>query len=624
MRTITDLLKGRFAVLGIIVCVILGGLAVQLWTMQILRGTQYASAAESNRIREVSLPASRGRILDAKGRPLVTNRAVMAVTAQPAISTEATLVARLSAVIDVPVAEIQKRLASFRQERLAPRVLRTDVPIATVAFLKEHQTEFPGVDVIESAVREYPGGSLAAHVLGYAGEVSEDQLDAGAAGTVPPDARIGDIVGKTGVEAFYDQALFGEKGFRRYEVDNQGRPRKILAEGEPRAGKDVELTIDKDVQAVAEKALANALAEAHRQNFTKARAGAAVVIDVQTGGIVAMASVPTYNPRTFLNGITDAQWKSLNATSSDFPLNNRAIMAAYPPASTFKGITAAAALKEGIAKAGSYFYCPGRWTGLGKAKSDAKWCWLHSGHGAEDLVSGIVNSCDSVFYEIGKRFYLAKGEKLQAFARTMGLGEKSGIDLPGEVSGRVPDAAWKAKVNADYPEWQPWYGGDTVNMAIGQGDLLVTPLQLANAYATLANGGRVLRPHVLKTILGSDGKPTMEATASVIATPGLSAASLATLRGALVGVTSRGTAASAFSGFPIEVAGKTGTAQVKGKDDYAVFACYAPANKPKYAVAVFIEQGGHGGSVAAPAAREILSKLFKRRYTQVHAVDVSR
>jgi penicillin-binding protein 2 len=624
MRTVTELLKGRFAALGVIVVVILSGLLTALWSMQVLHGAAYAKDAEGNRIRNISLPASRGRILDAKGRPLVTNKPVMAVTAVPAIANEATLVARLSGVIDVPVPEIIDRLSSSKQERLAPRVLRMDVPIATVAFIKEHQLEFPGVDVSEAAVRQYPGGSLAAHVLGYTGVVTDDPATAGPGNTTAVDAKVGDIVGKTGVEAFYDQALFGVKGFRRYEVDNQGRVRKILAQGAPRAGTDIELTIDKDVQAVAEKALREALAEAHRQNFTKAHAGAAVVIDVQTGGIVAMASLPTYDPSTFLDRISKDQWDSLNATSSDFPLNNRAIMAAYPPASTFKGVTAAAALHDHIASAHSYFYCPGLWTGLGKLKSDAKYCWLHSGHGAEDLMSGIKNSCDSVFYEIGKRFYLAKGEQLQAFARTMGLGAKSGIDLPGEVSGRVPDAAWKAKVNQNYPEWQAWLGGDTVNMAIGQGDLLVTPLQLANAYATLGNGGRVLKPHVLKYVLGSDGKPTMDATVSVIATPGLSAADLATMRSALVSVTRSGTAASAFSGFPVDVAGKTGTAQVNKKDDYAVFACYAPAQKPRYAVAVFIEQGGHGGSVAAPAARQILAKLFGRRYTPVHAVDVSR
>jgi len=335
-----------------------------------------------------------------------------------------------------------------------------------------------------------------------------------------------------------------------------------------------------------------------------------------------MASAPTYDPGKFLNGISDEEWARLTDKASEYPLNNRAIMAAYPPASSFKAITAAAALKNGLATPHSYFHCSGRWEGLGKQWG--KWCWLHSGHGNLDLTEGIVKSCDSVFYEVGKRFYETKGEKLQAFCRTMGLGSRTGIDLPGEVSGRVPDAAWKKAYNKNYPEYQAWLGGDTVNMAIGQGDLLLTPLQLANAYATLAHGGKIMKPHVLKSVLASDGKPAVETSPSVVGTAGLSAANLAALRSALVGVTEYGTGKGAFAGFPIQVAGKTGTAQVKGKADYAVFACYAPANKPRYAVAVMIEQGGHGGSVAGPAARQILSKLFRVRYRAVHTTDLSR
>jgi penicillin-binding protein 2 len=619
-------LKGRFAVLGVIVLVILGGLSARLWSMQVLTGSKFAAAAAENSTRQVSLPAARGRILDAKGRPLVTNRPVMAVTAVPAVSEDATLVTQLSTVIDVPIAEIQKRLSSYKKERLAPRVLRVDVPMQTVAYIVEHAADFPGVTVEESAVREYPNKSLAAHVLGYTGEISEEQLKAeqdaaAASGTVDVGSHLGDLVGKSGVEAVYDKALQGEKGFRRFQVNNQGRVTKAVAEGAPRAGKDIELTIDKDVQAVAEKALSEALVEAHRQNFGKARAGAAVVIDVSTGAIIAMASAPTYDPGLFLGGIKDADWQRLTDKASEYPLNNRAIMAAYPPASSFKAITAMAALQTRIAGPHSQFTCSGYWLGMGKP---GKWCWLHSGHGGLDLIEGIVKSCDSVFYEVGKRFYQAKGEPLQEFCRTMGLGAKTGIDLPGEVSGRVPDAAWKKAYNVNYPEQQGWLGGDTVNMAIGQGDLLVTPLQLASAYATLANGGKVMKPYVFKAILGADGKPALETSAVVSRDATLSPGNVAALRAALVGVTERGTGRGAFAGFPITVAGKTGTAQVKGKDDFALFACYAPASKPRYAVVVLIEQGGHGGSVAGPAVRQILSKLFKVRYRAVHTTDVSR
>jgi penicillin-binding protein 2 len=618
MTTFREQLKGRFATLGVVVLVVLGALTVQLWNMQIIHGTSFAAAAVDNTVREVSLPAPRGRILDAKGRPLVTNRAVMEVTAQSSISLDTTEVAQLSSVIDVSVADIQKKLASFKQQRLAPRVLRTDIPMSVASYLVEHTSAFPNVSVGASAVREYPFGSLAAHVLGYTGEISEGQL----AAKTTADASPGDIVGKTGVEAYFDKVLQGEKGFRRYEVDNQGQIRTVLAEGAPRAGNDVQLTIDKDIQSVAEKALAGAIAEAHRQGFTKAKAGAAVVLDVKTGAVIAMASAPTYDPSSFLGGIPDATWKSLNAPSSEYPLTDRAIMSAYPPGSTFKAIVAMGALQDRLITPSTTIFCPAHWTGLGKQW--AKWNWDHYTNSSMSVVHAIEQSNDSFFYEVGKRFYQSPGEKLQVFARSVGFGAPVGIDLSGEVAGRVPDAAWKKSYNQNYPEYQQWLPGDTVNMAIGQGDLLVTPLQLANYYATLANGGHVMQPHVLKAVLDSEGSPAVVGSSTILATPGLSGSNLATLRTALVGVTTVGTGAGAMRGFQVSVAGKTGTAQMAGKDDYAWFACYAPASKPKYAVVVLVEQGGHGGSVAEPAARQILSALFSVKYKTVHATDLSR
>lgn len=621
MKTFRQQLKGRFAVLGLIVLVALGGLLVRLWSMQVLSGSSFAAQAEENRIRQVSIDASRGRILDTKGRPLVTNRPVMAVTVAPSIVTRedsATLIARLSTVIDVPVPEILKLLASYREERLKPRVVRVDVPMNTVSYLVEHAPEFPDVAVEAAAVREYPYGALGAHVLGYTGEISEEQLK----NEELPDYRLGDIVGKAGVESEYNEVLQGVKGYERFEVDSKGRIRRIVAEGEPRAGKDVALTIDADVQKVAEKALADAIAEAHRQNYTKARAGAAVVMDVKTGAILAMASAPTYDPTQFLGGIKDEDWKRLTAKDSEYPLNNRAIMAAYPPASTFKVVTGTAGLQYKVTGAWTTFTCTGRWEGMGKQW--AKWCWNHAGHGTLSFTQGVEKSCDTVFYEIGKDFYDRKNEELQKFARSMGLGSDTGIDLPGEVPGRVPDAAWKKAYNKFYPEYQQWLPGDTVNMAIGQGDLLVTPLQLTSVYAALGNGGKVMRPHVLKSVLGADGRPTKEVAPEVIHDPGITPNNLAIMKRALVDVTTSGTAAGVFSGFKVSVAGKTGTAQVTKKDDFAWFACYAPAAQPKYAVAVVIEQGGHGGSVAGPAARQILSKLFNVPWRPIHTVDVSR
>jgi penicillin-binding protein 2 len=618
MSTFSEQLKGRFAMLGLVVLLVLGSLLVRLWSMQILSGTTYAAQSDNNRTRTITVDTPRGRILDRNGVPLVTNRAVMQVTGDPTLITDTKVMTRLSTVLGMPVADIKKKLASYKTERLKPRILAVDVPMETVAYLTEHAPEFPGVAVQEGAVRQYPMGSLAAHVLGYTGEISEEQL----AAEKLPDYRLGDIVGKTGIEAQYDKVLQGEKGFQQLEVDSQGRVKRVVSEGKAIPGKDVVLTIDSGVQAVTEKALNDALDEAHRLNFTKARAGAAVVLDLRTGEVLAMASAPTYDPNQFIGGIKPDVWASMTATGSEYPLNNRAIMAVYPPASTFKAVTGMAALQTGLVQAHSAFVCKGKWTTMGEAWS--KWCWDHAGHGNIDFTEGIVQSCDSVFYEIGYRLYKAKGEPLQAFAKSMGLGIKTGVDLPGEVPGRVPDAAWKKAYNANYPEAQAWLGGDTVNMAIGQGDLLASPLQMASYYGALGDNGKVVKPHLLKSVLGADGTSALDAKTEITHDPGLTAANLATMKSALVGVTSRGTGKAVFSGFPYQVAGKTGTAQVNNKDDYAWFACYAPANAPRYAVVVLIEQGGHGGSVAGPAARQILSKLLNVKYTPVHAIDNSR
>jgi penicillin-binding protein 2 len=460
---------------------------------------------------------------------------------------------------------------------------------------------------------------LAAHVVGYTGEISEKQMS-----SAPKTAgyELGDIVGKAGVEAEYENVLQGDKGARRIEVNASGKAQRILEEQAGVPGRDIKLTIDIEVQKVAEAALQDALAEAHRQNFRDAKAGAAVVIDVKTGEVLAMASAPTYDPSTFLGGISQTEWTSLTNKSSEYPLNNRVVMAAYPPASTFKAVTGLAGLETKVTYSGKTYTCTGRWTEMGAQWP--KWCWDHSGHGTISFDGGVEESCDTVFYEIGYEFYKRKKEELQSVSRTFGLGSDTGIDLPGEVSGRVPDAAWKKQFNENYPEYQVWLPGDTVNMAIGQGDLLVTPLQMATTYAGIANGGVVMTPHVLKNVLGSDGKVAKSYEPEVLANTKISSKNLAIMRSALVRVTTTGTGKGAFAGLGVTVAGKTGTAQVYGKDDYAWFCAFAPAESPKYAVAVVIEQGGHGGSVAAPAARNILAKLLGKKITTVHTTDRSR
>jgi penicillin-binding protein 2 len=611
-------LKGRYGVLGLIVVLVLGAILVRLWSMQVLAGDEYVALAENNRVREISLEAPRGRILDRNGVELVTNRPTLAVSVASAAKDDEELLLRLSTVLDMPLEEIRERVASQKEEALRPRVVMIDTPDEVVAYLFEHQEEFTGVEVQVIAVREYPMGTLAAHLLGYAGEISEDQLKE--PGFV--DYSLGDQVGKAGAERQFESALQGDKGYRRIEVDASGRPRRIIEEVEPIAGSDVVLTIDAEVQKTTEKALADALVDAHKDKYPNARAGAAVAVDIETGEVLAMASVPTYDPTLFLGGISTENWERLNAKDSEYPLTNRAIMALYPPASTHKAFTGLAGLEYGVTSEWRTYYCSGTWTEMGEQWP--KRCWKRSGHGTISFHEGVTDSCDTVFYEIGYEFYKQGDEKLQKFQRDFGFGSKLGIDLPGEVAGRVPDAAWKAEFNEDYPEFRQWLPGDTVNLAIGQGDLLVTPLQVASAYAGIANHGTVMRPHILKEVLDSRGEPVLVAKREAAFEPEVSQTNLDIMRRALVSVTEDGTGEDSFRNFAATVAGKTGTAEVAGKDDYAWFAAYAPADEPRYAIAVVIEQGGHGGAVAGPAARQMLGGLLGLPIEHVSATDISR
>ncbi len=618
MATFRERLKPRFAVFGGIVLSVLLLLAVRLWSVQVVSGSAYAERAESNRTREIAIEAPRGRILDREGRPLAANRATLAVLVSPAAKDDDDLLDDLTTLLGVPRQEIVDRLNSVREAPLEPRVVAIDVSREAVAFIAENESALPGVEVRVIAVRDYPGGETAAHLLGYTGLISGEELSQpGFSGY-----RAGDLVGKTGAEKQFESVLQGDHGRRLVEVDAWGRQRGVVSESEPVPGRDIRLTVDMDVQRVAENALEDALSDARREGFSKAKAGAAVAMDIRTGEILAMASAPAYDPRQFIGGISQEDWGRLNAPGGEYPLNNRVIMAAYPPASTFKVVTGLAGLTDGITSQWRQYRCVGRWTGMGEEWSKA--CWQRRGHGTVSFHGGMVESCDIVFYEIGHELHRRGEERLQAVAREFNLGSRTGIDLPGEVPGRVPDAKWKAEFNRDYPEYAVWLPGDTVNMSIGQGDLLTTPLQMAVVYAAICNGGAIVTPHVLGAVLDADGRPVIESEAKAIGTLTATPAELGILKRSLFDVTEVGTGRSAFAGFGRKVFGKTGTAEVYGKDDYAWFVAVAPAEEPRYAVTVVIEQGGHGGSIAAPAARDILSQLFGLPVRHVRAHDVSR
>jgi hypothetical protein len=429
MSTYQERLRHRYAVLAGVFLVVLGVLFIRLWSMQVLSGDEFAAAAENNRVRDdrgggAARPdprpqrrAPRDEPLDSRGHGR-SDRERRRRPSLPALRGARHAVrggSRARLVSEGGAAQATSRRAG-----------RAD---ARRSLSRRASDRLPGVDVSIVPVREYPHAALAAHVLGYTGEISESQLQE----TDMSDYTYGDIVGRSGAERQYESVLQGVKGYQRVEVDAMGSPRRVIEEAEPVAGRDVVLTIDVAVQAVAEQALLDALADARADEFPNARAGAAVALDIRTGEVLAMASMPTYDPSSFTGGISQAEWDRLNDKDSEYPLNNRAIQAGYPPASTFKVVTALAGLEHGVTSTGSTYYCSGLWTGMGEQWG--KRCWNRTGHGSIGFTGGMAHSCDTVYYEIGHELHKRGNEELQEWSRQFGLGATLGIDLPGEVAG---------------------------------------------------------------------------------------------------------------------------------------------------------------------------------------------
>jgi penicillin-binding protein 2 len=624
----------RFTLFAMFIGAMMAILVVRLWFLQVVQGDNYKSMAEGNRIREVSLEANRGNILDRNSEELVINRQALSIFVLPTefekLDDKEGEVARLAEMLDMDPQEIMGMVQGEEVQPHKPVLIKKDVDPEVYFYIAERQVDFPWVQADEMPVREYPEGEemLAAHVLGYLGEISEEQLET----LKDKGYKAGDIVGTSGVEAFYEDILRGVDGKEIWEVDASGMPLQKLGEEDRNPGKTVILTIDKGLQKAVEDSLREGMAKARTyydkergQNYA-ATAGAALVLDPRNGEILAMASEPTFNLEKFVGGIDESEWASLNDPANNYPLNNRAIVGQYPPGSTFKVVTAMAALQDLGVNAYTPFYCNHVFN-RGEFKDFPKTCW--GTHGNIDFINAIVQSCDVVFYDLGYSFYENREKegwvtRLQDYSSLAGLGQLTGVDLPNEFEGRVPTPQWKWEFNQGNPDYQRWYPGDTVNMAVGQGDILVTPLQLANVYAAIANGGPFFRPHVGKEILTWQGETDQVIEKSQIGditSPdnnlGISVdlSNLNVVRAGLNGVVSgTGTAAGAFRGFPLQqipVAGKTGTAEVQGKQPCAWFACYAPSNDPQYVIVVMIEEGGHGGAVAAPVARRILEHIYQ-------------
>lgn len=608
-----DNLKSRFAAMGVLAAGIFGTLAAKLWVMQILESEEFNSASEQNKYATVPEPAPRGFICDADGLPLVRNRSSLTVLADPDVADNRDVVLRLSAVLGVPYHVVRQRIQDASSGAQSQRVVASDVRLRDAAFIQEHIDAFKGVDVRERTVRDYPYGALAAHVVGYTGSVIAEDLES------PRENReigLGDTVGRAGVEQRYDDLLSGDPGQRKVIADAQGNIVEVVSETQPTKGSDVRLTLKGPVQYVCDHALAQLIApEDGIIGSGKGVAGSVVVMDLSDGGVVAMASYPTFDPVIFTGSVPDDVWKTYSSDESQSPLMNRAISGTYPAASTYKTFTGLAALKHGFADTSRTWGCSGSWDGWDTGEE--KKCWNHSGHGTVDFRGGIVQSCDTVFYDIGKQFWDSReqvGETaLQDYLAKFRFDQATGIDLYSEVGGRIPTPQWKTEYWRNAPEVAGWVGGDLVNMCIGQGYVLVTPMEVAVAYGAIATG-KLLKPHVLKDVRNANGDAVRTCAAEVVAEPDVPAEHLAVVRDALNGVATDNADISATLGKfgidPATVACKTGTAEYTDKGDTAWFACYAPIDDPKYVVACVVEHGGGGSAVAAPLGAEVLAAAF--------------
>ena len=618
----------RLAVVGIVVVSLFSSLFARLWYLQVLDSKSFVTAATTNQIRLVYESAPRGRIFDRAGRVLVDNRRTQAITVNrnelETLKEADAVKARLAALLNISREELDKRIGDVRYSQYKPiPVAKGDaVPEELFIYVKEHQDDFPAVEATIVSERTYPNepSSLGAHLLGYVGEVNDRELEA----RKKDGYRLGDNVGKSGAELVYESFLRGEPGVSKLQVNSAGEVVKgqPLAVKEPTPGRDVTLTIDLDVQRLAEESLLQGL-EAARTTVDRngdgrhfeAPAGSVVVTDPRDGSIVAMASYPTYNPGDFVNGIRPDIFDALNKPESFYPLNNRALQGQYAPGSTFKLVTAVAATQSGMIPGNASITDPGFYR-VQKCRGE-KCEFQNAGRkawGRVDLRRAITVSSDTYFYGLGARFHQEStfDQGLQRTARAFGLDEPTGIRLPSDKGGVIPDPEWKKDLCKRIRcVDEAWRTGDSINMAIGQGDVLVTPLQLANTYATFANGGTVFKPR-----LSVDEPPTP------VREVGLTPALRQPILEGLKGVISReeGTAYFAFAGFPnntFPVAGKTGTAQVNNKHDTAVFAAFAPADAPEYAISVIMEEAGFGGTAAAPVARRIFEGIVGQPPTPI-------
>jgi len=567
--------------------------------LQIVQHDYYVTRAEDNRISLVPIPPNRGVIVDRNGVILARNYSAftLEITPSKVDDLEATIDG-LSTIIEIQ-AKDRRRFKKLMEESKSFESLpiRTRLNDQDVARFAANRYRFPGVEVKARLFRQYPLGSLASHALGYINRINKTDLADIERNDQEANYRGTDHIGKTGLEKSYEFQLHGETGYEEVEIDAGGRAVRSLSRTPPVSGNNLTLTLDVKLQEIAEKAFGD-------------RRGALVAIEPSSGGLLALVSTPTFDPNLFVDGIRTEDWEQLNA-SGDRPMINRALNGAYPPGSTFKPFMALAALESGKRTPSQAIADPGFFNFGGHTFRDDK----KGGHGLVDMYKSIVQSCDTYYYMLANDMGI---DLIARFMGQIGLGQRTGIDIEGESEGVLPSPEWK-KRRFKRPEQQKWFAGETISIGIGQGYNAYTPIQLAQATAALANNGVMFRPHLVKYITDTKtGEKTM-IEPKPIRTLEWKQQNIDTIKKAMVGVNREGTGARAFAGAEYTSGGKTGTAQVfslKGADykagklkqelrDHALFIAFAPADDPKIAVAVLVENGGFGAQSAAPIARMV-------------------
>ena len=577
--------SGRIRVLGWLIVLVIAVLSARLGYLQVYDGEYYAGLADGNRIRLIPAMAPRGTFYDRNGTLLVTNRPGFTVSLLPLTAPiSPDVIARLSELLKVPQEEIQKKIQAH--SGFDPIRIKNDVGPEITTIIEEQKSSYPGVVIEVQPIRNYIYKEQGAHTFGYVSEISDDELEKRKA----DGYKSGDIIGKFGLEKVYDHELRGVNGGEQVEVDVTGKPVQVLGRKEPVPGCDLVLTIDQKIQAAAERAIDTQLVK------IGAKAAAAVVMNPQTGEVLAMVSRPAFDPNLFAHGISSKDWKVIN-DNPNFPMDNKTITGEYPPGSTFKIVTGVAALSDGkvtpeekILDTGHHWIIP-----KGNAEGEALG-WIN-------FTEALAHSDNVYFYEMGNRLGI---DALERYARMFGLGQKTGINLPYESEGLVANKAYKKKVFDD-----DWYLSETFDAAIGQGFNLVTPLQAAMVMSEIAADGKRYQPYLVQRIVAPDGSTVKAFQPVLLSQLDVRPDIIHLVQQGLRDVTKFGTAASVFgANFPVDIAGKTGTAENPHGRDHGWFVAYGPFGNPNIVVAVIVEQGGFGSQSAVPIGKKILEAAF--------------